>query len=90
MIVIRTSAYNAGFEVLPALIMKSSVFLDITSCSPLAVNIRLSGIYHLRLQDRKTSQARNQREADSKIGGDMYLRSADCIFTGYAALEPRR
>jgi hypothetical protein len=52
-----------GFEVFTAVIMNSSVFLDITPCSPLTVNRRFGAIYRHHLQGRKLSQARNQREA---------------------------
>jgi hypothetical protein len=46
--------------------MKSSVFWDITPCSPLKVNRRFGGTYGLHIQGPKLSQARNQREAGSK------------------------
>jgi hypothetical protein len=38
-----------GFEVLTAVVMKSTIFSDITLCSSLKVNRRFGGIY--RLQD---------------------------------------
>jgi hypothetical protein len=49
------------FWVLTAVIMKSTIFWDITLCSPLKVNRRFGGIYRLHLQGR-ISRARNQRE----------------------------
>jgi hypothetical protein len=33
------SLFVVGFEVLTAVVMKSSIFWDITSCSPLKVNV---------------------------------------------------
>jgi hypothetical protein len=43
---IITSFYEfLGFEVLTAVVMKSTVFWDITPCSPLKVNRRFRGIY---------------------------------------------
>jgi hypothetical protein len=42
--------------------MKSTVFWDITSCSPLKVNRRFGGTYRLDLQGR-ISRARYQRES---------------------------
>jgi hypothetical protein len=33
--------------------MKSSIFWDITPCSPLSVNRRFGGTYRLHLQGRK-------------------------------------
>jgi hypothetical protein len=40
--------------------MKSTIFWDITPCNPLKVNQRFGGTYHLHLQGRRISQARNQ------------------------------
>jgi hypothetical protein len=48
------------------MIMKSPIFWDITPCSLLEVSQHLGGICRLHLQGRRISQARNQREADSK------------------------
>jgi hypothetical protein len=39
-----------GFDVFTAVIMKSSVFWDITLCSPLKVNRRFGETYRLHLQ----------------------------------------
>jgi hypothetical protein len=47
-------------------VMKSSIFWDITPYSPLKVNRRLGGTCRLHLQGRRINQARNKREADSK------------------------
>jgi hypothetical protein len=43
--------YSVRYEVLTAVVMKSSVFWDITRCSPLKVNVRFGGTCHLHLQD---------------------------------------
>jgi hypothetical protein len=45
--------YVLGFEVLTAVVIKSSIFWDITPCSLLKVNRRFGGIYRLHLQDRR-------------------------------------
>jgi hypothetical protein len=37
--------WNAGFEVLTAMVMKTSVFRDITSCNPLKVDRRSGGTW---------------------------------------------
>jgi hypothetical protein len=50
-----------GSEVLTAMIVKSSIFWDITPCSPLKDNRRFRGTYRLHLQDR-TSRTRFKRE----------------------------
>jgi hypothetical protein len=61
----------AGFEVLKTVVMESSIFWNITPCSPLKVNRKLGGTCRLHLQGRKTSQARNQREAGSKQSNQL-------------------
>jgi hypothetical protein len=50
-------------EVLAVVVMKSSVFWDMTPCSPLKVNRCFGGICRLNLQGRKISRSRNQRES---------------------------
>jgi hypothetical protein len=65
-----------GFEVLTAVVMKISIFWDITPCSPLKVNRRFGETYRLHLQGRRVSQKRNQSEAGSKqIRGEIFLRN---------------
>jgi hypothetical protein len=49
---------------------KSTVFWDITLCSPLNVNRRFGGTYRLYLQGRRISHARTQHEYE----GDLLLR----------------
>jgi hypothetical protein len=51
-----------GFEVLTAVVTTSSIFWDITPCSPLQVNLSFGRTYRLHLQAR-ISQARNKPEA---------------------------
>jgi hypothetical protein len=46
---------DVGFEVLTAVIMKSTIFCDITLCSPLNDNQRFGGTYRLHLQGRRIS-----------------------------------
>jgi hypothetical protein len=45
------------FEILTVVVMKSTVFWDITPCSPLKVNRHFGGKYRLHIQDRKISSA---------------------------------
>jgi hypothetical protein len=59
---------NLGFEVLTAVVMKSSIFWDIKPCSPLKFNRRFGGTYRLHLQGQKISRARNQRESRLQNG----------------------
>jgi hypothetical protein len=53
------------FEVLTAVVMKSSVLCARTPCSPLKVNRHFGGTCRLHLQGRRIGQPRNQREAGS-------------------------
>jgi hypothetical protein len=57
-----------GFEVLTAVVMKSSIFWDITpcTCSPLKVNRRFGGTCCLHLQVGKICHTRNQRICGNK------------------------
>jgi hypothetical protein len=55
------------FEVLTAVVMKSSIFWDITPYNPLKVNCRFGGSCRLYLHGRRISQARNQRESRWKV-----------------------
>jgi hypothetical protein len=57
-----------GFEVLTTVLMKSTIFWDIMLCSPLKVNQHFRGTYHLHLQGRRISQARNQHESRWQAG----------------------
>jgi hypothetical protein len=49
-----------GFEVLKAVVIKSTIVWDITPCSPLKVNRSFGVTYRLHLQGRRISQERNQ------------------------------
>jgi hypothetical protein len=44
-------SHYVGFEVLIAVVMKSTIFWDVTSCRPLKVNRRFGGTYHLRVEE---------------------------------------
>jgi hypothetical protein len=89
LIISDNSIHIVGFEVLTAVVMKSSSFWDITPCNPLKVKRRFGGICRLYLQGRRISRARNQRESpwqaeagfllglflDLKDGYDIFLRN---------------
>jgi hypothetical protein len=55
-----------GFEVPTAVVMKSSLFWDITPFSPLKVNRRSGETRRLHLQGRRISQARTRIKAGGK------------------------
>jgi hypothetical protein len=50
-----------GFEILTAVSMESSVFWDITQCSPAKVNRRFWGIYRFHIQGRIVKQAKKKQ-----------------------------
>jgi hypothetical protein len=52
-----------GFEVLTAVVMMSTIFWDITPCSPLKVNWLFGGSYRLYLQGRRIRRVRNELES---------------------------
>jgi hypothetical protein len=51
------------FEVLTAVVMKSTILWDISPCSPLSVNQCFGATYRLSLQGQKIRWARNQCES---------------------------
>jgi hypothetical protein len=66
--------------------MKSTIFWDITPCSPLKVNGRFTGTYRVHIQGLGISPARNQRE--SRWQGDSTLHNHRCeILKSYMARE---
>jgi hypothetical protein len=60
------NSYFARFEAPWVIIMKSTVFWDVTLSSPLEVQEHFRGTHSLELQCKRISHARNQREARSK------------------------
>jgi hypothetical protein len=66
-----------GFEVLTAVVMKSSVFWDITQYNSLKVNQHFGRICRPRLQGRRIIQAINNREADRKQSMKMEACSSE-------------
>jgi hypothetical protein len=57
---------SVGFEVLTAVVMKCTIFWDITPCSPSKVNRRFGGTCRFHFQSQRIRKARNQHEAGSK------------------------
>jgi hypothetical protein len=90
-----------GFEVLTAMVMKSSIFWDIPPWSTLKVNRRFGGTSRLHLQGRRislTEPACHQLSSrfllglfiDPKNGGDMLLWNVNWFSTDFTALCPKR
>jgi hypothetical protein len=85
-------------EVSTAEVMKSTIFWDITLCTPLKVNRRLGGKYHLDLQGlisrgRYKCESRWQAHAGISLdlfnpedGGDMFLRKVGWLSASYTVL----
>jgi hypothetical protein len=102
--VARSNCHCVGFEVPAAVVMKRSVFWDITPRSPLYVNRCFGGTCRLHLQGQRISQPRHQREvcyllllcyilclfSDPEDGGDMFLRNVGLHSTDQTALYTRR
>jgi hypothetical protein len=95
---------SVGFEVLTAVVMKSTIFWDITPCSPLSIHRRFGGTYRFHLQGRKNKfsnkpawkQVASSFHAglllnlffDPEDGGNMFLRNVGWPSTDYTALRP--
>jgi hypothetical protein len=70
--------FYVGFEVLTAVVTKSTIFWDITPCSRLIINRRFGRTYRLRLQGFFLSLFFGPED-----GGDMFLRNV-----GWHSTEP--
>jgi hypothetical protein len=57
----KCNFFPLRFEVL-VVVMKNSVFWDITTCSPIKGNRCFGGTCYLSLQGRRINRTRNQRE----------------------------
>jgi hypothetical protein len=78
-----------GFEVLTAVVIKSTIFWDITPCSPLSVNRRFGGTHRFHLQGVKNKQVASlpafslfsfsANFFDPEDGDDMFLRNVGYI-----------
>jgi hypothetical protein len=80
----------AGFEVLAAVVMKISVFWDMTPCCPLKVNRCYGWIYRRRVQSWGVSQTRNQYKTGSKTitwCAKVITQYFLCMFMGYCLLK---
>jgi hypothetical protein len=64
-----------GYEVLTPVVMKRTIFWDITPCSLLKVSRRFGGPYRLHLQGRKISREENLHEAGAKQSSARHILS---------------
>jgi hypothetical protein len=82
---------SVGFEVLTAVVKKSTIFCDITPCRPFKVNRHFDGTYRLHLHRRRISRARNQLEIRWQAEPtNLFPRNVGWLSTDYTALYPRR
>jgi hypothetical protein len=79
----RSDNRRVRFEILIAVVKKSTIFWNITPCSPLIVDECFGETYSLRLQGQRISRTLLSPaftllscSAYSTLGGDMFLRSA--------------
>jgi hypothetical protein len=78
--------YNEVSEVPTSVAMKSTIFWDITPCSPLKVNRCFGGTYRPRLHGRRISRARNQQkqtEAWQSPKWEPELQNIEIFFQNY-------
>jgi hypothetical protein len=73
--VLCTIVRTVGFEILAAVVIKSSIFWDITPCSLLKANRSFRGLCRHHIQSLRIGQARNQSEAGSKQSLRLTFRS---------------
>jgi hypothetical protein len=80
--------HRVRFEVLTAVVMKSSIFWDITPCSPLNVNRRFGGKYRL-LQGRRVIQTNNAnfyQNTRGHIHEDSFSLMLSChLYLGFSS-----
>jgi hypothetical protein len=74
--------YCVGLEVLTDEIVKSSVFSDITPCSPLKANLRFGGLCRLDLQGRRISHTKK-----SSMKQDASSRNVGWLSTDYTVIS---
>jgi hypothetical protein len=76
-----------GFQVITAMLMKGSIFRDITPCSPLKVNWSFGRTYRLHLQSRRRIQARNQQAASRADGSYAICHLLSLWFLAWFILQ---
>jgi hypothetical protein len=80
---------NVEFEVLTAVVVRGSVFWDMTPCTPLKVNRRFGGTCRL-LATCFYAVFLLGLFFDSEDGGEMFLRNVGWLSAVYTALYYRR
>jgi hypothetical protein len=81
---INNNLQYVGFADVGTVTMNSSLFWDMTPCSPVKVNRRFGRTYRLHLEGRRVSQARNQHVAGSQQRATLMVAGywlVSCIVT---------
>jgi hypothetical protein len=80
-------SFLAGFEVLTAVVMKGTIFWDITPCSPLSVNRRFGGTYRLLsrwfLAQLIASTLKMETICSSETSVDFQRTTPICFHAGF-------
>jgi hypothetical protein len=81
---------RSGFEVLTAVIMKSTIFWDMTPCSPLKFNRRFGGTrLHLRIEEYATQETSVKQVVSKSLKIEATCFSETSVETDYTTLYPR-
>jgi hypothetical protein len=83
---LQTLSCYVWFDILTAVVMKSSICWDTTPCSPLKANRRFGGICRLHIQDQRINQARNQHRSWWQADG---YGNVGWLSKDYTALYPK-
>jgi hypothetical protein len=84
-----TCIFFVGFVVLTAVVMKSSIFIDIMPCSTLKGNRSFRGTYDLHLHDGKRTLSKKPASKQVASRVDILLRKVGWLSTYCAALYLR-
>jgi hypothetical protein len=70
---------KVGFEALTAVTMESTIFWDVTPCSPVEIRQYFGGSHCFHLQCRKVIQASKQARRSQQAGRDEYTSLVTCL-----------
>jgi hypothetical protein len=71
-----------GFGVFTAVVLKSTIFWDMTPCSPLSYNRRFGGTYRLHLQGRRNRFGKSASNATWLLAGLTNSNSLKSSYKG--------
>jgi hypothetical protein len=76
----RTPVQDIEFEVLRAVVIKSSVFWDTTPCIPFKSNRSFGGTIRLHFQGQRISQSRSQRTELCLLPPSSWFRTRQTLW----------